>query len=55
MQPVPNFGYNQTPYPNIAPTGISSTPNLGVLNQPVVQDMALQYGQQVCIRQSTIK
>lgn len=46
MQPA-NLGYNQTPHPNIAPTGVTATPNFAVLNQPVVQDMALQYGQQV--------
>lgn len=26
------------------------TPNLGVLGQPVVQDMAMQYGQQVNLK-----
>lgn len=28
------------------------TPNLGVLGQPMVQDMAMQYGQQVFIDSS---
>lgn len=47
VQPGPNFGHSQSPYPNIAPNVIPPNPNLGVLNQPLVQDMALQYGQQV--------
>lgn len=45
MQGNSNFNYNQSPYSNMVPSGIAQ--NLAVLNQPVVQDMALQYGQQV--------
>ncbi|KAJ8947296.1 hypothetical protein NQ318_014194 [Aromia moschata] len=37
---------SQPPYPNINPMG-PSAPNLGVLGQPMVQDMAMQYGQQL--------
>lgn len=46
MPSNPNYNYNQPSYPNM-PSVIPNTPSLGVLNQPVVQDMALQYGQQV--------
>ncbi|KAG5889049.1 hypothetical protein JTB14_000959 [Gonioctena quinquepunctata] len=47
-QSQPN-NFNQAPAPfsnNANPIGIAAT-NLGVLNQPVVQDMAMQYGQQL--------
>lgn len=45
--PVQGGNYNtsgQQQYQNAFPM----TPNLGVLGQPVVQDMAMQYGQHVC-------
>ncbi|KAJ8936280.1 hypothetical protein NQ314_012428 [Rhamnusium bicolor] len=39
--------YNaQPPYQNVNPLE-QSVPNLGVLGQPMVQDMAMQYGQQL--------
>lgn len=50
MPQAQHFGYTQTPYPNMTPSGIPQTPNLSVLTQPVVQDMALQYGEQVCLQ-----
>lgn len=38
---------NQPQYPNPNPMGMP--PSLSVLGQPMVQDMAMQYGQQVFI------
>lgn len=48
MGPSSNYGYSQAPFPNMAPTTSFPTPNLGILNQPIVQDISVQYGQQVC-------
>ncbi|CAH1117309.1 unnamed protein product [Phaedon cochleariae] len=48
-----SFNYNQAPYPQVNPMA-PATPNLGVLTQPLVQDMALQYGQQLAGAGKTI-
>ncbi|KAJ8966445.1 hypothetical protein NQ317_012686, partial [Molorchus minor] len=47
-----NYGA-QPPYPNVNITA-SPTPNLGVLGQPMVQNMAMQYGQQLAGAGKTI-
>ncbi|KAJ8925703.1 hypothetical protein NQ315_009550 [Exocentrus adspersus] len=53
-QPQGFPGYNAQPqYPNINPMGLSS-PNLSMLGQPIVQDMAMQYGQQLAGAGKTI-
>lgn len=44
------YGFNPqaSPYPSATPNAGPQTPQLGnVFGQPVVQDMAFQYGQQV--------
>lgn len=42
------YGFNAPgPYPNVPP--ITNAQFGGVFGQPMVQDMALQYGQQVCV------
>lgn len=51
-KPAP-YGFNpqqQTPYPNAAPSAGPQMPPMGnVFGQPIVQDMAFQYGQQVLL------
>lgn len=52
-QGTPNVGPNfntphQGPQPPQYQNAFPMAANLGVLGQPVVQDMAMQYGQQVC-------
>lgn len=53
-QPQGFVNYNNQPqYPNPNTMG-TPTPNLGVLGQPMVQDMAMQYGQQLAGAGKTI-
>lgn len=53
--PVPaGPNYNQPQFNNMNPIGVGiGGQNLNVLSQPIVQDMAMQYGQQVRILFST--